>query len=91
MVLLLSAPDVPVTVTLNVPVAAELDAVRVSPLLDIVGLVPNAGVTPLGSPEALSVTLPVNPFAGLMVMVVEPNDPCRTVKVVGATDSVKLG
>ena len=90
-VLLLRLPDVPVMVTVNVPVAAEPDAVRVRLLLDVVGLVPNAGVTPLGSPEALSVTLPVNPFAGLMVRVVEPNDPCSTVKVVGEADNVKLG
>jgi hypothetical protein len=89
--LLLRLPDVPVMATVNVPVAAEPDAVRVRLLLDVVGLVPNAGVTPLGSPEALSVTLPVNPFTGLMVMVVEPNDPCSTVKVVGEADNVKLG
>jgi len=78
-------------VTVNVPVAAEPDAVRARLLLDVVGLVPNAGVTPLGSPEALRVTLSVNPFAGLMVMVVEPSDPCSTVKVVGEADNVKLG
>ena len=78
-------------VTVNVPVAAEPDAVRVRLLLDVVGLLPNVGVTPPGRPEALSVTLPVNPFAGLTVMVVEPNDPCSTVKLVGEADNVKLG
>ena len=91
MVLLLRAPDVPVTITLNVPIAAELDAVRVRLVLDVVGLMPKAGVTPLGNPETLKVTLPLNPFAGLMVMVVEPNDPCSTVKVMGEADNVKPG
>jgi hypothetical protein len=90
-VLLVRVPDVPVTVAVNVPVAAELDAVRVRPLLDVAGFVPNVAVTPLGTPDALKVTLLLNPFAGLIVMVVEPNDPCRIVKVVGAADSVKLG
>jgi hypothetical protein len=89
--LLLRAPDVPVTITLNVPIAAELDAVRVRLLLEVVGLMPKAGVTPLGNPETLKVTLPLNPFAGWLVIVVEPNDPCRTVKVAGEADKVKLG
>lgn len=81
----------PVTVTVNLPVVAELDAVRVKLLLDVAGFVPNDGVTPLGSPEALKVTLPLNPFTGFTVMVVEPNDPCRMVKVAGDAESVKLG
>ena len=90
-VLLLNAPAVPVTVTVNVPVVAELDAVRVKLVLDVAGFVLNDGVTPLGSADALNVTLPLNPFAGLMLMVVEPNDPCRMVKVAGDAESVKLG
>ena len=89
--MLVRLPDVPVTVTVNVPVAAELDAVRVRLLVDVAGFVPNVAVTPLGTPDAAKVTLLLNPFAGLIVMVVEPNDPCRIVKVVGAADSVKLG
>ena len=89
--MLLRAPDVPVTVTVNVPIAAEPDAVRVRLLLAVAGFVPNVAVTPLGTPEALKVTLLLNPFAGLIVMVVEPNDPCRTGKVAGEADKVKLG
>jgi hypothetical protein len=80
-----------VTVTVNVPVVAELEAVRVKLLLDVAGFVPNDGVTPLGSPDALNVTPPLNPFTELMPMVVEPNDPCRIVKVAGEAESVKLG
>lgn len=79
------------TVTGNVPIAAEPDAVRVRLLLAVAGSVPNAAVTPPGTPEALKVTLLLNPFAGLIVMVVEPDDPCRTVKVAGEADRVKLG
>ena len=78
-------------VTVNVPVVAEPDAVRVNILLDVAGFVPNVAVTPLGIPDAAKVTLLLNPFAGLIVMVVEPNDPCRIVKVAGAANSVKLG
>ena len=77
--------------TVNVPVVAELDAVRVKLLPDVAGFVPNDGVTPLGSPDALNVTLPLNPFTGFTLTVVEPNDPCRMVKVAGDADSVKLG
>ena len=91
MVLVLTVPDVPVTVTVNVPIVAEPDAVRVKLLLDVAGLVPNVAVTPLGIPDTAKVTLLLNPFAGWIVMVVEPNDPSRMVKVVGAADSVKLG
>jgi len=89
--LLLRLPDVPVTVTVKVPVVAEPDAVRVRLLLDVAGFVPSVAVTPLGTPEALKVTLPLNPLAGLIAMVVEPNDPCRIVTVVGEADRVKSG
>jgi hypothetical protein len=65
-------PEVPVMVTVAVPVAAELLAVSVSTLVPVAGLVPNCAVTPLGRPEAASVTLPVNPFKGATVMVVVP-------------------
>ena len=57
-----SVPEVPVTVTVNAPVVAVLLAVRVSTLDPVVGLVPNAEVTPLGNPDAARVTLPLNPL-----------------------------
>jgi hypothetical protein len=62
-------PEVPVMVTVEVPVVAVALAVKVSTLVEVVGLVPNATVTPLGNPEADSVTLPVNPFTSVTVMV----------------------
>jgi hypothetical protein len=66
-VVFVKAPEVPVMVTLNVPVVAVLLAVSVK-VLEFVGLVVLAGlkeaVTPAGKPEAggAKLTLPVNPF-----------------------------
>ena len=74
-VLAVSEPEVPVMVTVEVPVVAELPAVKVTTLLPVVGLVPNAAVTPVGRPEAVSVTLPLKLFTSVTVMVsvaVEP-------------------
>jgi len=62
-------PEVPLMVTVAAPVVAVLLAVSVSTLVPVVGLVPNAAVTPLGRPEAASVTLPVNPPVSATVMV----------------------
>jgi uncharacterized Tic20 family protein len=55
-------PDVPVMVTVAVPVVAVPLAVRVSTLVPVVGFGLNPAVTPLGRPDADSVTLPLNPF-----------------------------
>ena len=68
-------PDVPVMVTVEVPVVAELLAVKVTTLLPVVGLVAKVAVTPVGSPLAARVTLPVKPPTSVTVMVsvaVEP-------------------
>jgi hypothetical protein len=74
-VVAVNVPEVPVIVTVAAPVAAELLAVSVSTLLPVVGLVAKAAVTPLGSPEAASVTLPVNPFWPETAMVDVPDAP----------------
>lgn len=58
--LAVNVPELPVTVTLDVPEAAVLLAVSVRMLLLVAGFVPNDAVTPLGSPEIESVTLPLN-------------------------------
>jgi len=87
-----SVPLVPVTVTVALPVVAAADAVKVSVLVPVVGFVLNAAVTPVGTPLALSVTLPVNPPVGTTVMVLlAAAPPCTTVKLAGLGDSVKLG
>jgi hypothetical protein len=65
-------PEVPVMVTVAVPVVAVALAVSVNTLVPVVGFVPNAAVTPLGKPDAASVTLPVNPFLSVTVIVLVP-------------------
>src|SRR5664280_1027034 len=62
-------PEVPVMVTVAGPVVAVLLAVKVKTLVPVVGLVPNAAVTPAGNPDAARVTLPVNPPTSVTVMV----------------------
>lgn len=58
-------PETPVMVIVDVPTVAVLLAVSVRTLLPVVGFVPKTAVTPLGSPDAARVTLPLN---GLMSM-----------------------
>lgn len=84
-------PEVPVMVTVELPVVAVELAVRVSTLLPVVGFVPKAAVTPLGRPEAARVTLPVNPPTSLTVIVLVPLLPCVIDRLLGESDSVKLG
>lgn len=84
-------PEVPVIVTVDVPVVAVELAVKVSTLVPLVGFVPNAAVTPLGRPDAASVTLPVNPPASVTVMVLVPLLPWVTDRLLGEAESVKLG
>lgn len=89
--LLLSVPETPVTVTVNVPVPAALVADRVKLLVVVAGFVPKVAVTPFGRPEAVKFTLPPNPFTGLIVIAVEPDVPWTKLKMAGDADSVKLG
>jgi hypothetical protein len=89
--LLVKLPEVPVTVTVKVPVAAVLLADKVKRLEDAVGFVPKLALTPLGRPDAVRFTLPLNPLAGLIVIVVEPDAAWRKVRLTGDAESVKLG
>jgi hypothetical protein len=84
-------PDEPVTVTTTVPVVAVPVAERVKRLLVVAGFVLKTALTPAGRPEAVKFTLPLNPFRGLMVIVVEPAAPWRKVKLTGDAERVKLG
>jgi hypothetical protein len=61
-VVFVKLPDVPVMVTVAVPVVAVLLAVSVSVLVLAVLLGLNDAVTPLGSPEADRLTFPAKPF-----------------------------
>ena len=74
-VLLVKLPDTPVIVTVTVPVAAMLLAVSVTVLELVVLAGLNEAVTPLGSPEADKLTLPLNPFCGITVMLLAPLAP----------------
>jgi hypothetical protein len=83
-------PEVPVMVTVDEPVVAALLAVSVSTLLlvDEAGL--NEAVTPLGRPDAVNATLPVNPPTSVTEMVSVALLPCVTASVDAERDSVKL-
>ena len=87
----MSVPLVPVTVTLTVPVAAVLEAVKVSVLLPVVEVGLKLAVTPAGKPLALRATLPVNPPEGVTVTVLLPLPPCATDTVAGLADKEKSG
>ena len=54
-------PEVPVTITVDVPAVAVLLAVSVRTLEVVEDAGLNEAVTPLGRPETLNATLPVNP------------------------------
>lgn len=90
-VLAVKAPETPLIVSVTVPVVAVELAVRVSVLAPMVGFGLNPAVTPLGSAEFESVTLPVKPFAGTTLMVVDPKEPWVMVKLEGEAFRVKLG
>ena len=68
-------PDVPVMVMVEVPATTVSVAVSVSVLAlgSLTGL--KAAVTPLGKPEAEKLTLELNPFCGVTVMVLVPTSP----------------
>ena len=96
-VLAVSDPDVPVTVTVLVPDAADEDAVKVKVEValpfagGVTGFGENAAVTPLGSPDALSVVAELNPFWLITVMVLVAVDPCCTLTVFGDAETVNVG
>ena len=62
----------PVIVNEDLPVGVELLTTRVSVLVEVAGFGLNDAVTPLGNPVADSVTLPLNPFTGVMLTVLVP-------------------
>jgi hypothetical protein len=68
-------PDVPVTVIVEFPAAADVLAVSVSMLevVEAVGL--NDAVTPLGSPDTAKDTLPVNGLMSVTAIVSAPLAP----------------
>ncbi len=83
---LVKAPDVPVMVTVDVPVVAVALEVSVNVLVPAVLLGLKEAVTPLGKPEADKLTLPVKPFCGATVIVLVPMVPCTMLMLAGDTE-----
>ena len=83
MAVLVKAPDVPVMVTVDVPVVTVALEVSVNVLVPAVLLGLKEAVTPLGKPEADKLTLPVKPFCGMTVIVLVPIVPCTMVMFAG--------
>ena len=81
-------PEIPVMVSVTVPVAAVLLAVSVNELVLAVLLGLNDAVTPPGRPDADKLTLPLKPFCGMTVMVLVLLVPCVIVKLLGDAESV---
>jgi len=82
----LRLPEVPVMVTVvGPPVVAVLLAVRVRVFAV------NDAVTPLGKPDAAYVTVPVKPFDGVTVIMLDPLAPCAILTLLGDADRLKLG
>jgi hypothetical protein len=90
-VVLVKPPDVPVMVTVKVPVVAVPVADRVKRLLAVAGFVANVALTPFGTPDAVRLALPLKPLRGLIAMVVEPEAPCRIVTLAGEAERRKPG
>jgi len=88
---LLKVPEVPVMVTLEMPIAAVAPAARVRVVEAGSGLELNDTVTPLGRPEAEKVTFPVKPFRGETVTALKAEVPCTMAKLAGEAESVKPG
>jgi hypothetical protein len=90
-----SPPPVAVTVTLAVPVVAVLLAVNVRVELPVPGAAIDAGlklaVTPAGKPDADRLTAELKPPDPAVDMVVLPELPWVTDKLVGAALAVKSG
>jgi len=84
----LKDPEVPVMVTVFVPVVAVLLAVNVRVLVVVPGFGLNDAVTPLPMPVAVKVTLPVKPPEGVMVILDVPLADRSMVKLVGDADRV---
>lgn len=84
-------PDVPVIVIVFVPAVAVGRAVKVRTLVEVAGFGLKEAVTPADSLEVVSVTLPLNPPCGVMVIVLVPlAPPLAMLTAEGAAESVKL-
>jgi hypothetical protein len=83
-------PEVPVMVTVAVPVLAVLLAVNVNVLVVAAGFGLKDAVTPLGRPNADRVTLPLKPFCGVTVIVFAPVAPRVMLRLLDDADKAKF-
>jgi len=83
-------PEVPVMVTTDDPIVAAALAENVMSEVVVVGLVPNVAVTPVGRPDAVKVTLPLNGGTSVNVMVVVQLPPWGSVQAIGEGLIVKF-
>src|SRR5512143_611685 len=90
-------PEVPLTVSVEVPVVAVEEAVSVRvdlalpPEGGVTGLAEKAAVTPLGSPRTLRVVAELNPLRLVTVTVELPLEPRLIVRDVGERLRLKSG
>ena len=84
-------PDVPVILTVNVPVVAVLLALKVAVLVVVEGFGLNEADTPVGRVDVENVTLLLKPFVGLTVIVELRELPCGTSKLVREEERLKFG
>jgi hypothetical protein len=77
--------------TVKPPTAEVLPAAKVSLLAPVVLEGLKKAFTPPGNADVLKLTLPVNPFWGVTVMVLEPLEPWVRLTLPGATESAKSG
>ena len=76
-VIAVTAPEVPVNVTVAVATGAVNAAVKVT-VLPLAVAVPKAAVTPVGNPLAVIVGVPVNPFTAVTAIVLAADAPSTT-------------
>jgi hypothetical protein len=84
-------PDLPVTVTVDVPGTAAAVTVRVTARLADVVPGPNDPRTPAGRPDRLTVTEPVKPFCGVRVSALFALAPGAMLRAAGETDKENVG
>lgn len=77
------APEVPVTVTVEVPGTAVDEARKVSVVMCVVETGLKVAATPVGRPVSAKLTDPLNPLCGATVMVLLPLPPCGTLTLAG--------
>jgi len=84
-------PDVPVIVTLKLPVGAVLVAASVRALVPVVLAGEKDALTPVGKPDAVKLTLPVKPNSGVTVIVLVALAACWKFRLLGDADRLKFG